>query len=1775
MTDRNDPFNKVKDMGYAGAGVAGSLAVKAATLAPIAGGVYYGLNKIISNRDYSLKGLNTGPIGEVNTTVGQNISKLQEVKEAFNAKKAEQLKQKLMETGKIKTILSESSESRKALIGAVLEIIDDPGAGTKDINQENIRDRIVKLLETEGSGAIEEEEKIIKSVLDTVLDSGSASTRSRFEQSYDRLRNFGIVLQAPQSHNINGLNPKFSTVNIDDAPTAIRNRVQRIQNIIGQDPSASLRIVKGQITGLQNDVFEAHVMLNNREKVRIRLNEAKMGDIGVVRSAKGTTSMGVKKHYITAKDLLSLREEAIDIASRPNSSLTSNEAFDRLISGRIQSKNKIKAGSFFDFQANLLERLVSDKTMRGFSAKDFYAGLGEVTDQISRSMRIEELDPTYSEFSKGYSSVRANQMVIYDVDALSPNQRKSLVPSLVSEFSEVLDPAGIDPIRRTELGSSYTTVSLKSSGTLSHLKGFGGFGMNRTIQPVTAREQQFIGRKTMFVDSNQAINKIASTLNMGATTTSRDLAFAYADDSVARLGRTHRAAILNVNNNALSVLGLGEGEAYMGGIRNVRVREDLTKTTLDLAEMKKSAPALYNELIEARRAGVNITVGEGSSYTMRTGDKRTINTVEEFFSVFGVKGKGAAFGLSEGESLIPRYQGLKRLNLRLAESTLIEDKGRTLMHLAGTYDVESPFAKVFGYLFKGTVKDLTDTAYNNLGKIDMGGRNIQGILGSLNLGQAEALVTEGAMLKKSPVYLALQMIGGGALASGQDVNKFFSKVTAGMNMPDIASLKEANIPAAVQRSFKQQIAENVARELASSGKALDTNIGMVFGGIFSQEKDITTDIISRHFGARSAGILKTAEAGYVLGLADLIAGPQISALRDNLGSMEPRTYKFLQNRLQNVMGLSVNETSDIMTSFISRLGGVGENLKTLQSLEQMATSMVHGASVTDVRYRNLNTVSLEEFMSRSADIGSFLSEEKFTQGKGFMLDLTSSDSAVRAMGGKKQIFIAGGKELIENMPNILISGSEGKQILENEYVRRVGQFSSDLAELQAASLTQESKEVAKAQKIVGSFIEDYSKIFGSAFRELLRGRMTGSTMAQGGAVVLQSTSNLGEKIVGSMEYTDAQKELINSITTKTKSPLARSGGFALVDTEQFLAAMKSYIGGETDSIIASGSNINPLKAKGEATINAGEMFQRFFLGMEGDKRLGITGIVTRHPQLSSSHVAGLEIFRNVSDVGSNDQYFKRFTETKAGASALADIQKYTKNKITGFGDIAAIAEGSNKNLRSSVRRFFTTMSKNISSFSMGEGGGRILFPSMMTDVHYSGGVVRRFDISMASGMIGDFDGDTYQLLFPSKAARRNLSNLSKEALAGDVSGRLMNRIFVEETSKGIRSYANKLSNSLGINIAEGLFEEPMKEIYVKNIGELDISLDKLRMGMVGKTYSKEGAVAAHQSLGLLAALEEIGLKSKKAARAIPIADEVTSAVESFIKSKGSSAEGLERVLTKIFSDTEFMKGGSIRKGELTIGKIQVEGASNDLNKILASMEGQKIKMSDIFDQLKDAAIVSHSIGASAQKNVSTMAQAVTRAENRASYHAAINIGSPQGAMMTGAQMASEDVVESGLAQVRKHLSAARMMADVADAASSASMSRALAPIGLGMAASIAVGSLIGDNGYAPTPLIAPGEFSDARVSASIMAGTATDRNIEPDSLPQGVSSIDMNGRPINSGVLNITRPNSFAMRGEVTNYASINDTMNIMSSFGASGSIIINDQRRPMSRHFMDRMMGE
>lgn len=178
-------------------------------------------------------------------------------------------------------------------------------------------------------------------------------------------------------------------------------------------------------------------------------------------------------------------------------------------------------------------------------------------------------------------------------------------------------------------------------------------------------------------------------------------------------------------------------------------------------------------------------------------------------------------------------------------------------------------------------------------------------------------------------------------------------------------------------------------------------------------------------------------------------------------------------------------------------------------------------------------------------------------------------------------------------------------------------------------------------------------------------------------------------------------------------------------------------------------------------------------------------------------------------------------------------------------------------------------------------------------------------------------------------------------------------------------------------------------------------------------------------------------------------------------------------------------------------------------------------------------------------------------------------------MMMGARQAGGDELDVTLTKLMSAFERASNYGDSIATASNASFKKALGPIAGGLAASLAMNTIFGNDGYSPEPMVMPGEFSDARVNASIMTGAVTQGNISPDSLPEYSNPMDMNGRTLNSGNLSIQRTSAYSMKGEVVNYASVGDTMNLVNRLGSNGTFIINDHRRPMSRHYMERVFGD
>tara|TARA_B100000131_G_scaffold321606_1_gene372799 strand:- start:17258 stop:22648 length:5391 start_codon:yes stop_codon:yes gene_type:complete len=1791
--DPNDLKNKVtKD-----AGIATSLVGKAIGIAPMIVGAGIGINRIMSNQSLSMSNLNTGIRG-ANVQVGNNLRRLQETQLRATQKRAEQLRESLISGGEIRRMLQESAETRKQVIGATLELLDSSDA-TEASLKGTVKEQLLELMDKEIAGAIEEEEKLVSNIMNTILETGSDDTKRQASRLFQQLDTYSNVLSGPPNINLKGLSPNYNPISYNDLNDATKSGLNRLRAAIGEGADSRIRLYSLQEAtgqGIYARVFrnaqQANRGLAGTGFISVPLQMADavqggtkgLGKIGVFRGGQGTTT------YVTPQifaDAAGVAEKTI----RLNKPLT-----QAMIAEEMRKGSK---GVFFDaVEAGLrtFETLSAKHGAANIKPKHFHSALTDLSTQMSRAERVGGVMGAHMQSNLALNNA---QIMFTNAQNLTMNEQRTMRAALAAGSKGLLDASGDPMVNLLANDSAYFSLSLGQGGSLSAVRPIGGV-MDRTLLPVVAREKQILGRKGMFV--NNPLNPVGSTFGVGNVVQQFGQNLEFADGVVS--GGMQKAVVLDVGDVAR--FGLGEGEAYMGSRgAGPLVANEFTKTVVDPTVFghKKMSTQLLNELVERRQRGMRLQIGGGQSTTILTGINKgkTIGSVDEFFAAFGGKKGGVGllgFGENMAEIGVQRWAGMKSLDIGLSEVT--DAAGKQLLHFSGSYTVESPHAKVFGMLFKGTVKGINENVMNRFGNMRIGNRSATQLLAQANIGQSNLMLTEGSMLKKAPAFLANQMIGGASLIAGADPRKL--RDTINLNIEK--GLKSTNFFEADamtrQRLFIEESTRGTARALAKSGKAIpDELIGMVFAGAWKsmsglgkEGEDAFAGILEGEFGKGQASrIMAASRQGLALGLTTLTPGPQSAEYRRNLASMEPRTYQFLQHRLQNMMGLPTDTVSDFMTSVIARKAGTDRELKVMEGLTRMTSSIAGNTKLLEQsRYEKLEKVAYDEFIKHGdteESMKAFLRQDRFKGGGGFMLDFGPSGSSTRiaaqnAFGHGGGFFVAGG-DVIDLMKGTEIPGREGNIKIEAEYIRRVTRFANDIA-LVSQTGAMSAEAGAKAQQAVGSFKNDMAEIWATGFKNLLRGKLRGSAMAVGqsislggmttgmlsgvevseeGKALLQDyrsgvNKTIGSQAVASWEYNAEQLARARGAVSHVK------GRAAFAETETFLSAMNEFISGEKASIQAISPDAPSPRAA--AAKDAGEIFRRFFIGMEGGTAgfLGSDALAMRHPQLGPGHIAPAAIFRHAAEVGygSDDATFKAFARTAEGVQALEDLQKHTKRKISSFADIANLDQKGN---RRSISRFFTSMAENITSYSSGEGGGRLLFPSMEVGVHYGQlGAARRLDLSMAAGMIGDFDGDLYQLMFPGRKMRKSFHQMSEQVIEQDLIHRTQTRIMVEESKQGIKNLGKMLSTGEGLSAARFVYEDAIKERIAKDVGRFDVALDQLRIGIVNTTAGAEKIAMHQQALALLTAVEEVGIKAKKLPRGIEITRAGEEALKTFISSAGQKAEPLETFIKSyVFGGTELAKGAT------TIHGVDVSGIADAATrrKIGASLSGMRLDLQGSFDVMRTAAVTAKDIGIEGTKTVrrlSSLAQMDTGQKLRLWNSAVYEAGAVQGAFLQGEQ--------TSLSKLSSHLHKGSQM--IQKASNAFSSTKMVGPLALGAAASLGLGALLGDSGYSPTPLIQPGEFSDARVQASIMSGTATDRHIPPDSLPVGRESEMMN-RPINIGTARVSKDNAYMMRGEIVNRNSMYDIMGVLSRTGSNGSIIINDTRRPITKQYIDRVSGE
>lgn len=1786
-----DSDNTVSDVG--------STLKGALSLAPLAVGVGVGLHRVKANSPVPLSGSNINDLGATAADVGERIERLHALTAAQREKDAEKAMRGLMDAGGIERTLREANDERKALLSALL-----PEFEGNPVKQQQLLDAISKT-----EAIAETEIQDLKNSIKTVLDTGGSEAASRIERARSLYGTVANQLRTPLPQTLPGIEPVFNPLHAPDGnfgklgiPKAglISHQWKRLTGMLGTTSPDDVRLVSFMEEGI-GESYYAEVMRNRRVAMRVPLNAARIQ----VRSTRGgkplgapvyrigesgvTTSIGAQLYMdvpavkaMTASGKVptgaaiigSLRRSAAGGVGR-EPFMRLEEAIMMLLQDQIKRKGPLNQWGRGDF--NYFNQLMRD--------------LGTQLERGARPNALQGVDPAMNIHMKNQAFLQTTTGIALNMEGITQAEQEALIPSLSATKGSAIGIGTSSEIKRYETVGQPTRVmtqfgiigdmgvgtpALEGNAPINLLRNIGG--INQENVPATARLRQMIGRPERFVASNVGgFNPVGSTLGKGGAIQMWGQNLEFASDMVSTL---NSAVLMNVKGGG-APLGLGEGMAYWG--MRPYVQNVMSKTILDPADIRRPQSPLLAELIEKfdKRAGPLVVGGRGADYS-----------IDDFFSKFGAKSRsgGAWIGsLDTGLEEIPKYSDLSRMTLHVEEASMAG--GRRRFHLVRNIIRGGMPDKVFSTLAKSGIhsKQLTDEMLSELvnKRIDPSGR-LASAMSSMGLKAGHTMVNAGDMLSKGSNFLANQMLSiVGLISKGQD--RFMQR--RGRFVGGMAGLYErsrvAMGPGADQlrpTEFLTRMTKFVASRIGALEGVTAQEAGVAFGGIYTLagtkkrpgkfglvRADVTRAIMS---GFRGKGkgqdfineVLRTASIGATVGVAGVFPSTPASTYRATLGSMEPRYFHFLQHRLQNVLGFTREQTADVLTSVLARKEGIGAQLTSIVGLTRSVESMGNMQGFLSEGFtKGLKTLDVNTYIQGMG--GDEAKARKFLSGfkEGFLLDLGTGLEPTAGLAkahfeGNNLPYMPGGNTL-DQMRGVELLRREQNLLIENEYIRSAVDFSRNLETLQQVSL-REGDKLAQVQARAGEFREATARAFSGVMKATLSGKILGSGLFLGRGINLAK----GSETLG---YSSGQLERMRTVLKQTKGDAVFMSGQAFLDT------MRTYTKAAENENLLKG-DVSRKLAQRQAREEARDIFKAFFLGMEkrlarpGEVRFGgVQTFLGRDPMLGFGHLVPGRGFRSDFGAGEADDIFKKFTGTKLGGEALDKLQKAAGRPLESFRAIAEL--GGQGDIPKARNQFFSAMANNIALYT-GEGKGEILFPDIIANVHYTKKTgkpgVDQINFSKALMMGGDFDDDRYKLSIHSDKKGLMSTDVAQKLATNyeDLVYAAHTQKYFAEAKKGLENL--KISGTTKLGHYRTVFESGMKEVFAEKIGALNVALDQIRLGMLNTVQTKEDMRAAQRGISMLFAVQEVAnIKAKKLEEAIPLVTMLTRAARRAIDTGGGDTHALEQIINQIYSGTEVLSP------QKTITNVEVPGlfeGGKAFENIRRAIEGAESEgMEDVYTFMRRGLSVTKSMGLDrlgTERRAQDLAMLKGEQGHRYWTIAMQNHQNLQSYWRRN-ESAGLEAMHSLLGDVQRRAS------EVGPIFSR----RMLTPVALGTVGTLALGAMMGDEGYAPRPMLMPGEYSDARINAHIAAGTALagkerDRPAE-DAMPMPAqSTID---RPINTGETYFANSSAWQISGQVPSTTGMRDLSAMISSLGGSSAVRVNDARRPITPNFIDRILGE
>lgn len=1690
-----------------------------AVLAPIGVGAYLGIRRIQANEGLSAEGFGTSTtIGRTGQAVGKKLRAQSAIDQTRQLEHAKSFAEQLTKSSGIDDLLQTVS-NHNAVIQSILTSLDDPQAGL-DVNTiQGYKTQLMNLA-TDISDA-GDKDTVLKGLIQEIFSNNDAA-RKTFDSSLGEFKHLGPQL-APPSFGLTSGSP-FTPLDSSQLRGKARTRYERLNGLLrGQGLNIDF-VQSAEHTGATGTYARVWAGSGNNRKLMTMMPldaQTNVGAYGIIRQGEAGTA------YMSHRMLIDA-EKASTLVTDMKTPLTTKG---------LRSKGAIV--DIEDFYLNSLESRIN-KYGNAFSAfregtHSFNASMRAILTNENRSSRLQN---EMGHHLRSMNKLQTNTALFVNLQGLSKSARNSLLSSAAhgSEFD-----LGVGAERLSEIkmnGNISSIIGLREGSAFSKMRtGLEGiFGIDRYLEPITARAEQVTNRSTQasrFIGPGKKDYRGPLSQRLGAGYSN----IGWTDDITGGINKAHLLDV-GVSKLASQAYGTKSGRLYAGGTlgsgQSFQMGMDRVVTAGTIPVLDPNAHGVMSSKLLNR--------------IMANPDQMLTLTAEEIAAEGGFVGVG-----SSGNKFLPSDPRMNKFRIGYHETTT--GGGKKLIHLKYEMDRNMETAKLFGRLSKGTVATTSPEYMASLLK------EYNYTMGQYGIGSQNLVVGTGEALKKAPNSMIRQMMTGFGLVSGvvdyegmvrSEAEQLLKGIGPGAGMftnPNAINPIALTATAVTRAMGKMNIGEDAAgqvlaavynRGLANEDSWLDSKLSI--------NSDQFHKMVGDVFGkAKARGVLGSAARGLAIGADTNSLGEGVGSWGKGQASLEVRMVEQMQQKLRS-MGMNENAISDYVSGLYMRKAGYGEHLDVANDMIKMSESVkgLRGLTSDLPTKGSPARVTVEQILNslksgEHENLSSFFS--KFENGA--IVDLKGhSDSrtaaAMRAaaentFGGQGEVYFPGGKTM-QSMRSTFINTMEGDKnvAIGSKYEKLVNSFGMDLQ--RAAGMAKPTSEVFAGG--FQRFAKKSTQLTASTVENIARGKVKGSAYMVAGSYDM--TKGVG--------LTLGEQKLIQSTMQKTKGAAIFASDYGFLSMAQGMASSKSRYGGAK-----SKRTFNPVKETARS-------LQNFYTSMELNvgARRGVVATAVRQPVLSQGNVNVAQVFRHVKQArqrGDQDEIFSRISQTAWGQKALDKFD----HKVRSFKDLATSPE------HRKVKAFFNQFARNLDSFVGWEGGGQVFQPVQQFDVHY-GNTVARVDFGMASSAFGDFDGDQWALFMADKRAGQHIMSTLKDPNASYSELETLYKIKSEVYGNEAKGALTRLKGKTDFTVEELAFNDALKEKASKEAtGLIDQHLDELRRSVANLgTAGFKDQSGAHALMKVLE--EHTTIKGKKLPIYQPFAEQLTSSIDVLMRT------GDEDPFRHVVKNVLF-KGSQLLGDGVTIGGIS---APTDLSYVNHAVAGSTLSLDRELDTIVEAARVArsmHTRGASGS-SAGQMANAL-RGTGSSVGSAFRDVYQAGLSLQTG--MLKDDSVVGDLA--RK----ASIIGDQVMGAAKKLNRGGLAPVVAGLGVALGAGMLFGaGDGYHAQALMPAGEMISPDIRSAVANGqvmTQGSHGPMAADMQRNEDRYAMMNRPINSNTTYMNAPNSYNVAVEAGSPFSYNTAANYMSSMPGMGrnstSVTVNDTRRPITRNYMDRLTGD